>query len=91
MNGREFVPTQERVKVFAAVVELRADLERALKQLLDADIISPFDLLVLTLWTDGWALEQIANELDCSIGLAHKCLHRGLDGIRDSGLMQGYD
>jgi len=83
--------TDERAPSGTTLSDLRIDLSRTLEALLQDGEISGFDLLVMTLWADGWSYQEIASELDCSKGLAHKCVARVEDAIRESGLMRGYE
>ena len=85
------LPADDRAALATDLVDLRVDLGRAMKTLLRNDAISPFDVLSTTLWLEGCSYREIADELQCSTGYAHKCVERVEDEIRASGLMDGYE
>jgi DNA-directed RNA polymerase specialized sigma24 family protein len=85
------LPADERASLATDLVDLRVDLGRAIRMLLQDGRISPFDVLATTLWLEGCGYREIADELQCSTGYAHKCVERVEDELRESGLMDGYE
>lgn len=89
MGANNWFSREEQLNLAIAAADLRVDLGRAFKTLVDDGRISALNLLVTYLWLDDWTYREIAEKLGCSLGAAYNAVQRVRDAICESGLMQG--
>ena len=91
MRVDELFHPDERREVATAVVELRADLQRAIDRLLDEGALTGYDLILLTLWMDGYSFREMGALLDEPHSTVQTRFERACRIINQSGLLRGYE
>lgn len=81
----------ERREVATVVLELRADLQRAIGKLLQDGALTGYDLILLTLWMDGYSFREMGALLGEPHTTVKSQFDRALRIIEESGLLRGYE
>lgn len=87
----DLLQPDKRREVATAVVELRADLQRAIDTLLDEGALTGYELILLTLWMDGYSFREMGALLDEPHSTIQTRFERALRIINESGLLSGYE